>query len=403
MRDNHALSLSELYVPDGGRHCHRVRWELFIFSEVRDVLATSDRDRVLVVHRGAAQPDLWLQALSEAGLETSNVGAPANPRFNIPVGGRDRGPMVRLELRRRRRMRVHRGRFRGRRAPADSPSARGSGLHTVISFLATSPGRWSATQRRAAGAALAVAGLGLALAVGAHVPLLALGLIVAVSLVWFSRSLWYEFRCETRRSKPASAGLIVYGEVPIMRFHDDEPRVLCLGWLQPSVYVSTGALFDLPNEQLHAALAHQRHHAQQRDSLRLLVAQALADGLPFLPVLSSLVAGYRRRVETLAALMTMATVASLRPDLRGLPPCHVTGVAPLADRAGRGARLRSSAVAWTIASLVALAALVLHGVGVIALSSPDPTALGGQLCLIAAITMIVVGAATAVRGATPAA
>jgi hypothetical protein len=70
------IFLSELRVPGGSEHWRWVRWELFIFGEVRDVLATGERDRVLVVHRGRAQPERWLQALRDAGLDTDNARAP---------------------------------------------------------------------------------------------------------------------------------------------------------------------------------------------------------------------------------------------------------------------------------------------------------------------------------------
>jgi len=68
MQNDDDLSLTELRVPGGSANWRRVRWDLFIFRDVRDVLVTHDRDRVLVVHRGCAQPDRWRQALNDAGL-----------------------------------------------------------------------------------------------------------------------------------------------------------------------------------------------------------------------------------------------------------------------------------------------------------------------------------------------
>lgn len=76
MGDQHDLFLSELSVARGSEHWRWVRWELFIFRDVRDVLATRDRDRLLIVHRGGAQPERWLQALNDAGLDTSSVRTP---------------------------------------------------------------------------------------------------------------------------------------------------------------------------------------------------------------------------------------------------------------------------------------------------------------------------------------
>ena len=45
-----------------------VRWELFVFSDVRDVLPTLRRDTVVVVHRGPPHEDEWIGALGAAGM-----------------------------------------------------------------------------------------------------------------------------------------------------------------------------------------------------------------------------------------------------------------------------------------------------------------------------------------------
>lgn len=75
MRADHDIFLTELRFPGGSDQWCWVRWELFIFHDVRDVLATTDRDRVLVVHRGRAQPERWLQALRDSGLDSPRVRA----------------------------------------------------------------------------------------------------------------------------------------------------------------------------------------------------------------------------------------------------------------------------------------------------------------------------------------
>jgi hypothetical protein len=63
------VTLTELTHPALARHDARVvRWELFVFSDVRDVLPTPRRDTVVVVHRGPGQPARWLAALEDAGM-----------------------------------------------------------------------------------------------------------------------------------------------------------------------------------------------------------------------------------------------------------------------------------------------------------------------------------------------
>jgi hypothetical protein len=70
---------------------------------------------------------------------------------------------------------------------------------------------------------------------------------------------------------------------------DDRPQAFCAGLLRPRIYVSTGAL-DLLNEHaLAAVLAHERHHARNRDPLRLACGRAVVAGMLFIPALRRLV------------------------------------------------------------------------------------------------------------------
>jgi hypothetical protein len=63
------VSLTQLTHPALAQRDPRVvRWELFVFSDVRDVLPTPRPDTVVVVHRGPAQPAQWLAALRDAGM-----------------------------------------------------------------------------------------------------------------------------------------------------------------------------------------------------------------------------------------------------------------------------------------------------------------------------------------------
>lgn len=139
---------------------------------------------------------------------------------------------------------------------------------------------WSPARRRTVACVLGLSGIALALVVRTHAPFVALAAIGATSGVGFVTCLRYR----TRGATPESATVIAEGpSAPIVHFVDDEPRVFCSGWLRPRVFVSTGALFELPNERLRMLVVHQRHHARRRDPLRLLAALAIADGVPFLP------------------------------------------------------------------------------------------------------------------------
>lgn len=63
------MNLTELTHPALAGHDPRVvRWELFVFSGVRDVLPTPRRDTVVVAHRGPARTSDWIAALAAAGM-----------------------------------------------------------------------------------------------------------------------------------------------------------------------------------------------------------------------------------------------------------------------------------------------------------------------------------------------
>jgi hypothetical protein len=70
--DGAEIALSELRVSDGAQHRSAVRWALFVFHAVRDVLPAGDPDRLLVVHRGPPDPDAWVDILISAGFAASS-------------------------------------------------------------------------------------------------------------------------------------------------------------------------------------------------------------------------------------------------------------------------------------------------------------------------------------------
>jgi len=59
---------TELDLGDATPDPRLVRWELFLFRDVRDVLPGCRPGTVLVIHTGPARCDLWLAELREAGL-----------------------------------------------------------------------------------------------------------------------------------------------------------------------------------------------------------------------------------------------------------------------------------------------------------------------------------------------
>lgn len=93
---------------------------------------------------------------------------------------------------------------------------------------------------------------------------------------------------------------------------DPCPRAFCAGLLRPIVYISTGALALLDEDELSAVLLHEQHHARRRDPLRLAASRALARALFFLPWLSELA----RRHQELAELSADEWAITIAPDCR---------------------------------------------------------------------------------------
>lgn len=74
---------------------------------------------------------------------------------------------------------------------------------------------------------------------------------------------------------------------------DPRPYAYCAGFLEPRIYVSTGAVAALGDAELEAVLIHERHHRLRRDPLRVLVGRAAASLLFALPLVGEL----QRRFE----------------------------------------------------------------------------------------------------------
>ena len=137
------------------------------------------------------------------------------------------------------------------------------------------------------------------------------------------------------------------------------PLAFCAGLLHPRVYVSTGAVQRLSEDELAAVVEHEAHHARRRDPLRILIARAIGEAyaLTALPrreqalaELAADAAAVRRRgAAPLAAALLAFDAAAIAPErvdrLVGTPP---NDEVPRALVAGAG---------LVIVALVALIAL----------------------------------------------
>ncbi|MGH3029350.1 MAG: M56 family metallopeptidase [Gaiellaceae bacterium] len=149
---------------------------------------------------------------------------------------------------------------------------------------------------------------------------LALALLATATLVLGARSLTRQLRA-TRRYL---GGLQWTGETaivagtPCLVTAERSPLALCAGYVSPRIYVSQGALDALAPQELRAVVAHELHHRERRDPLRILVARVLADALFFLPVLKRIADRYATLVELAADEASVRALGERRTLARAL-------------------------------------------------------------------------------------
>lgn len=229
-----------------------------------------------------------------------------------------------------------------------------------------------------------------ALTVGS-VGTLALGsLSLAVGMA-AADSLWRQ----RRRSRAFVGALRPVGRTDAVTVVQDErPLAFCTGLRRPRVYVSTTTLSMLGPRELTAVLAHEHHHAQRHDPLRLFMVRALADALFFLPVLGRLAQRYAALVEVCADRAALqrtggdpAPLASALLSFDERTDSAVVGIDPV-----RVDHLCGEQTHWQLPlALVAGTALVLSGVVVATLRAAEASQeltlniplLAEHLCLIA--------------------
>lgn len=179
-----------------------------------------------------------------------------------------------------------------------------------------------------------------------------------------------------------------------------DPLAFCAGLLRPRIYVSTAALAALDGDELQAVVAHERHHARQRDPLRILVARLLADALFFLPAARRLGERYASLAELAAdraAVRAAGDAAPLASALLSFEAANpaVVGIAPERVDHLMGQRaaweLPVVLLAWSSIALVAVAAVALR---VSATASPglNMPLLFAQSCMLAmAVAPLAIG------------
>jgi Zn-dependent protease with chaperone function len=146
----------------------------------------------------------------------------------------------------------------------------------VVARLAWHPGRALCGQMTVAGC------LGVAVLV-----VVALGVVAWIVRVgWLAAAATRALAGLPRVAAPAalmvSAGRSGVGDVVCV----DSPAAsaFCAGLLRPRVFVTSGMVAALADEELDAVLVHEAEHARRHDPLRRLAGRAAADVLVWLPL-----------------------------------------------------------------------------------------------------------------------
>lgn len=238
---------------------------------------------------------------------------------------------------------------------------------------------------------------------------LALGLLSVLAL-------WHGTRSAVRRvraTRQFERSLSIVGALPgapaVRVFRDRVPRAFCAGLVRPRVFVSDAAVAQLTPAELAAVLAHERHHAAQRDPLRILAAAVAADALFFLPGFVHL----RERYATVAELAAddaaveapggREALASAMLLFGETPHGSVVGVSDervdhLVDGVPVRWHLRASVLLVTLAAtgLLYVAAVIIAGT---APGSVEVTGLIMQLCVVYLVGFAGIAGRGALRGA----
>lgn len=158
------------------------------------------------------------------------------------------------------------------------------------------------------------------------------------------------------------------GGTDVRLVSSERPLAFCAGLARPAIYLSSGALASLSEDELCAVLEHERHHRARRDPLRLLAARSVGEALFFLPAMPRLAQRYAALAELAAdeAAVAVAPRRSLASALLAFgelaPDAGVVGIAP-----ERVDHLLGEPARWQL-SLSVVAGSALVAVGIVALA-----------------------------------
>lgn len=117
------------------------------------------------------------------------------------------------------------------------------------------------------------------------------------------------------------------------------------GLFKPKIWLSTGLLRELDDDELEAVLWHETYHLRARDPLKMLVVLFLRQALFFIPLAHDLFDSYWASKEIAADRQTIDAMGDTLPLVRALRkltvsrPTQPSKMAPISQFSGMEARL----------------------------------------------------------------
>jgi hypothetical protein len=211
--------------------------------------------------------------------------------------------------------------------------------------------------------------------------LAALGLIV---LATAARASWRQLSAYRRFVR----GIPVVGPLPgssgVTVIDDPNPQAFCAGYLRPNIYISSGALELLSEDELSAVLTHEEHHRAVRDPFRFAFAHVLSQALFFLPALRPLGDRYReiaeQRADEAAVRGSAGEKGPLAAALLAFDAAESPGAAGITSE--RVDSLLGAPKSWSVPSfLIAASLAVLSGIIVFAWRASEAASAGATFNL----------------------
>ncbi len=122
-----------------------------------------------------------------------------------------------------------------------------------------------------------------------------IGTIGGLTLVKLGSMLW-KMNIWGRELKALTVSI----ESSVVTFRGERPEAFCMGIFNPKIYISTGLIEKMEQDELATILRHEQYHLDHHDPLIFLIAYITQSLFPFFPFLVDLMDHYRTQREIMA-------------------------------------------------------------------------------------------------------